>query len=122
MSELRKSGSYDPWAYYHRSENVRRVMDAIASDRFCPGEPGIFRPIWQRLMEQGDEYFHLADFDSYEAIHTRASLDFVDEDAWARRAILNVARVGRFSSDRAIREYAREIWKISPVPGGAEKL
>jgi len=122
VSQLRKSGAYDPWAYYHRSENVRRVMDAIASDRFCPGEPGIFRPIWQRLMEQGDEYFHLADFDNYEATHARASLDFVDEEAWARRAILNVARVGRFSSDRAIREYAREIWRISPVLGGAVNL
>ncbi len=115
VAELRKSGSYDPWTYYHRSEGARRVMDALDSDLFTPGESGIFRPLWQRVLEHGDEYFHLADFDAYAETHERASHDFIDQTGWARRAILNVARVGRFSSDRAVREYARDIWKITPV-------
>jgi len=115
VQALRKSGSYDPRARYERSEDVKRVMDAIASDRFCPSEPGLFQPIWDRLLEQGDEYFHLADFDAYVVAQRRASHDFLSRDDWSRRAILNLARVGHFSSDRVIREYATETWKLDPV-------
>jgi starch phosphorylase len=115
VRELRKSGGYDPREWYQRSADVRRVMDAIASDRFCDGEGGLFRPIWDRLIEHGDEYFHLADFDDYAATQRRAAHDYADRDDWARRAILNVARMGRFSSDRVIREYATETWRLEPV-------
>jgi len=115
VRELLESGGYDPRAWYERSPDVKRVMDAIASDRFCPGEPGLFQPIWDRLIEHGDVYFHLADFDAYAEAQRRASHDYLARDDWSRRAVLNVARVGRFSSDRVIREYATETWKLTPV-------
>jgi len=116
VQELSKSGGYHPRMHYDQSELVRRVMDAIRDDRFSAREKGLFRPIWDHLVEHGDPYFHLADFEAYVATQARASRDFRDADAWSRRALLNVARVDHFSSDRAIREYARDIWKIEPLP------
>ncbi len=115
VRELRKSGAYDPHARLAHSDDLRRVMEAIRDDRFCPRSRGLFRPIWERLVEQGDEYFHLADFDDYAATQRRAARDHCDADDWSRRAILNVARVSRFSSDRTIREYAKDIWGVEPV-------
>ena len=104
--------SYNPWDYYDRNGNIRRVVDAIAGDLFCRNEPGIFRPLHDRLFRDGDPYFHLADFDSYIQIQNRIDQDFVDTDSWAKRAILNIARISRFSSDRTVREYAEEIWRL----------
>jgi starch phosphorylase len=115
VHELQKSGSYHPRLHYEQSESGRRVMDAIREDRFCPRDPGMFRPIWDHVVEHGDPYFHLADFESYVATQRRAAHDFLDPEDWSRRAILNVARVAYFSSDRAIREYAREIWHVEPA-------
>jgi starch phosphorylase len=116
VHDLVKSGSYHPRLHYEQSESARRVMDAIRDDRFSPNERGLFRPIWDHVVEHGDPYFHLADFESYLAAQRRASRDFRDAEDWTRRAILNVARVAHFSSDRAIREYASRIWNIEPVP------
>ncbi len=89
-------------------------MDALASDRFCPNEHGLFRWIFDELVQRGDRYFHLADFPSY--IGTQQTIDgeYLDEDVWWRKAILNVARIGKFSSDRCVNEYARDIWHIGP--------
>lgn len=111
----RKQSSYNPWDFYHRSPAIRRVMDAIGSDRFSPGEPGIFQPIFQAVMNGGDRYFHLADFESYATEQARAAKDFTDRTGWARKATLNVARIGKFSSDRSIREYAKDIWGVAPA-------
>jgi starch phosphorylase len=111
----RKNGSYHPWEYYHRSPAIRRVMDALGSDRFCPTEPGLFQAIFHAVMNGGDRYFHLADFESYAAAQDRAAKDYMDRDAWARKAILNVARIGKFSSDRTIQEYSRDIWNVAPA-------
>jgi starch phosphorylase len=115
IEELRASGVHDPRRYYEANRALRRVVDAIGSDRFCPEEPGLFRPLYDNLLEHGDPYHHLADFGDYEATQRRVERDFRDESSWTRRAILNVARVGHFSSDRAIREYASEIWGVEPV-------
>ncbi len=112
IQKLRAGWSYNPRQYYDANPAIRRVVDAIAGDRFCRAEPGIFRPIHDRLFRDGDPYFHLADFASYVAAQERADRDFCDPDAWVRRAIVNVARMGKFSSDRTIREYAREIWGL----------
>ncbi len=116
IATLRAQGGYDPRERYEASPAIRRVLDAIGSDRFSADEPGVFGPILQNLLDHGDPYFVLADFESYLATQERVARDFRDVDAWARRAILNVARTGRFSSDRAIREYAARIWQLVPVP------
>jgi starch phosphorylase len=112
---MQQERSYHPWDYYHGDERVRRVMDAIASNRFCPEEPGLFRWMFDSILDQGDKYFHLADLGSYLEAAENAERDYLHTPEWARKAILNTARTGKFSSDRTIKEYAREIWNIGPV-------
>jgi len=87
----------------------RRVLDAINSDMFCAGRPGAFRWVFDALLHGGDPYFLLADSTSYGEAQEAASRIFQSQDAWTRKAILNVARVGKFSSDRTIHEYAKDI-------------
>ncbi len=114
IAEMRASWSYDPRRYYESDLSLRRVLDALASDRFCPGEPGSFRWIPETLLSH-DDYFVIADFASYVAMQSRISREYLEPARWTRKAILNVARVGRFSSDRTVREYAREIWGLEPA-------
>jgi glycogen phosphorylase len=115
INKMRNGGGYDPWAYYYQNANIKRVMDALASDIFCPDHSGLFKPIFDSILNNGDYYFHLADFQSYLETQEKASQAYVDRSAWARKAILNVARMGKFSSDRTICEYAREIWNLKPI-------
>jgi starch phosphorylase len=110
-----RRSTYNPADYYHSSPSVRKVLDALDADRFSAAEPGLFQPILTALLQQGDFYFHLADFDSYLAAQERVSRDFQDPSLWAQKAILNVARSGKFTSDRTVAEYAREIWGIKHV-------
>jgi starch phosphorylase len=112
--EIRRQ-AYDPNDCYHSSPGVRRVLDALSHNRFSFHEPGLFQPIMDSLLRQGDYYFHLADFDSYVDAQQRVSGDFQDASAWASKAVFNVARSGKFSSDRAVAEYANDIWGIVPV-------
>jgi len=114
IEHLRRTGSYHPSDYYERDARLRRVVEALRSDRFCPQEPGLFRWVADALLEH-DEYFHLADFGSYIEAQARVGEEFGQPAHWARKAILNVARIGKFSSDRTIQEYARDIWGIRPV-------
>jgi starch phosphorylase len=83
-------------------------------DQFSPGEPGLFRPIVDSLLG-GDPYLVLADFAAYDACQAEVSKAWTDPEHWTRMAILNTARSGMFSSDRTIRQYADEIWKVKPV-------
>ncbi|MCI0456974.1 MAG: glycogen/starch/alpha-glucan phosphorylase [Gemmataceae bacterium] len=106
-----------PRSFYDNSAVVRRVLDAFRGDLLSPGAPGKFGWVFRALVEQGDPYFHLADLEAYLAAQEEAARLYQDRHAWARKAILNVARVGKFSSDRTIAEYAREIWEVAPVPG-----
>ncbi|MDY6990151.1 MAG: glycogen/starch/alpha-glucan phosphorylase [Thermodesulfobacteriota bacterium] len=115
IQHMRATSSYNPWDYYHGSAVIKRVMDALNSNRFCPNEPGLFNWIFKAILDGGDEYFHLADLESYIKTHDRAAEEYKNTEIWARKAILNVARMGKFSSDRTIREYAKEIWKVRPV-------
>ena len=115
VQRMQHEHSYHPWEHYHRDERVRRVMDAINSNRFCPDEPGLFRWMFDSILDQGDRYFHLADLGSYLEAAVRAERDYLQVPEWARKAILNTARTGKFSSDRTIREYAKHIWKIEPA-------
>jgi glycogen phosphorylase len=107
--------SYHPREFYDGDDRIRRVMDALANDIFSPGEPGLFRGIYDSLMADGERYFHLADLGSYIDAQEQIDRDYRNHDAWVRKAMLNTARTGVFSSDRTIGEYAREIWDLKPV-------
>ena len=106
---------YNPWDYHRDDEEVRAVVDWLGSDYWTPGEHGAFSLIHDTLLNGGDPYMVLADFRAYSDCQAKVDRAFRDRDAWARKAILNTARVGKFSSDRTIREYADQIWSLSPV-------
>jgi starch phosphorylase len=112
---MREHRSYRPRDYYESDPRIKRVADAFSSTLFCPNEPGLFAWIFQMILDGNDEHFHLADLSSYIGAQEKASEAFCNRDKWARMSILNVARIGKFSSDRAIREYARDIWNIERV-------
>jgi starch phosphorylase len=112
---MRAQDSYQPREYYVRHPALKRVMDAMDSDLFCREDPELFRWIYYALVEQGDEYFHLADLPSYIDAQERVGATFTDPSGWAQKAILNVARIGKFSSDRTIQEYATDIWRLESV-------
>ncbi len=111
IEKLNSARAYRPLDYYESDPRLQRVLDELTSDRFCPGEPGLFRWIRDSLL-YGDDYFLLADFGSYIDTQAEISRQFIHPEVWTRKAILNVARIGRFSSDRTVAEYAREIWNL----------
>ncbi len=113
VTQLRAQG-YQPMRIYESNARLRSVLDAIAHGTFSPDEPGRYRPLVDALLWGGDQYQLLADYDAYVQTHTRVDALFRDPHEWARRAIVNVAGMGVFSSDRTIREYAKEIWAIAP--------
>jgi starch phosphorylase len=110
--ELRKQ--YDPKKYIEENKELAQVMHQLQSGFFSPEEPALFQPIVQALTD-GDRYCVLADYSLYVACQEEVARAYTDKDEWTRKAILNTARSGKFSSDRAIDEYARDIWNISPV-------
>ncbi|MFZ5448270.1 MAG: glycogen/starch/alpha-glucan phosphorylase [Thermodesulfobacteriota bacterium] len=107
---------YNPHWHYEHEPETRAALDQIFYNHFNRNEPGIFVPLYDTLMKHGDYYMHLADLKSYGEAHQRLGELYGDPDAWARKAILNVAASGKFSSDRTIAEYAADIWKVSPCP------
>jgi glycogen phosphorylase len=115
VEALRASG-YNPWDFYHRDEELRAVVDWLGSDYFSPGEHGAFAQLHGSLLHGGDPFMLLADFRSYCDAQARVDAAYRDPARWARMAITNTARMGKFSSDRTIREYAKDIWNLQPVP------
>jgi glycogen phosphorylase len=115
VQALRAGGAYLPRDQYQRNPILKRIVDSLASDRFCPKEPGIFRWISDALLDRGDPYFLLTDLPSYIEAQDRVGQAFTQPVSWAAKAILNTARSGGFSSDRTVAEYAREIWGLTPV-------
>jgi glycogen phosphorylase len=109
--------SYNPWDIYNSDEEIRRALQMIERDFFSLIEPGIFKPLLQSLLEGGDHYMLLADLRDYIQTQERVDTAYRDVDGWTRKSILNVARSGKFSSDRAIEEYATEIWRLEPCDG-----
>ncbi len=114
--ELRRRG-YNPWEIYNTDEEIQRAFRLIEKDFFSLLEPGIFKPLIQSLLNGGDHYMLLADLRDYIQTQERVDAAYRDLEAWDRKAILNVARAGKFSSDRAIKEYATEIWHLEPCDG-----
>jgi len=112
VAGLRKS--YNPRDWYNGNAELKLVLDMIGSGAFSPGAPDLFQPIIAALLDNGDNYMLLADFASYQAAQEKVSRLYLDSDEWLRRSIINTAGVGRFSSDRTIREYAGEIWGVAP--------
>ncbi|MDT4809665.1 Maltodextrin phosphorylase [compost metagenome] len=111
---LRASG-YDPAAYYHSNPQLRAVIDLVQQGFFSRGDPALFRPLFDPQAGH-DPYLLLADFASYIECQQIVSDAYADPDRWQRMSVLSCARSGRFSSDRAIREYCERIWNVEPVP------
>ena len=109
-----KRGKYDPGQYVARSAMLQQVMRLIGTDFLLPHEPGLFRPIYDELMYH-DEFCLMADFDAYVAAQDLAEKAYLEKKRWTRMSILNVARCGKFSSDRTIAEYARDIWDVGSI-------
>jgi len=109
-------GWYSPQWHYDNEPETRAALDLIFSDYFSRYEPGVFAPLSDTLLRNGDHYMHLADLKSYLEADQRLRALYTDPDAWARKAILNVAGSGKFSSDRTIAEYANNIWRVKPCP------
>jgi glycogen phosphorylase len=109
-------GWYSPKWHYDNEPETRAALDLIFSDHFSRNEPGVFEPLREALLMQGDHYMHLADLTAYLEADRRLLELYADPEAWAHKVILNVASSGKFSSDRTIAEYAAEIWHAKPCP------
>jgi starch phosphorylase len=109
-------GWYDPRWHYDNEPETRAALDLVFSDHFSRNEPGAFEPIRHALLDAGDFYRHLADLTAYSDAHSRLETLYADAHEWSRKAVLNVASSGKFSSDRTIAEYARGIWGAEPCP------
>jgi starch phosphorylase len=107
---------YNPQWHYDNEPETRAALDLIFSDHFSRNQPGVFAPLRDALLTHGDNYMHLADLKSYLEADQRLRDLYAEPNAWARKAILNVAGSGKFSSDRTIAEYAADIWNVQPCP------
>jgi starch phosphorylase len=110
-----KQKSYEPFEYYQANAELRRVLDMIQYNFFNKSEPGIFKPIFDALVHQGDKYCLLADYQSYVDTQRRVDEEFANRSLWIEKSIINSANAGKFSSDRTIQQYADEIWRIKSV-------
>ncbi len=111
---LRRQG-YQPWDHYHANSELKQVLDMIGSGFFSPEQPDLHKGLVHALTDGGDAFMVLADYESYVACQERVSELYTCPHEWTRKAVLNVANMGLFSSDRTISEYATEIWRASPV-------
>jgi starch phosphorylase len=110
-----KAAGYNPSEYYSKNAELKAVMDRLTSGFFSHGDKELFKPMTDSFMHH-DPYMLFADYQSYIDCQERASKVFQDRDAWTRMAILNAVRMGKFSSDRTIKEYCEQIWNVKPVP------
>ncbi len=116
---LQHNRSYDPWDIYNNNQGVRRVVTQLINGFYSPQDPELFREIYDSLLNGGgepaDQYFILKDFDAYVDAQKKVDLAYRNQNEWAKKAMLNTANAGKFSSDRTIEEYAQEIWKLDKV-------
>ncbi|MEX1010891.1 MAG: glycogen/starch/alpha-glucan phosphorylase [Balneolaceae bacterium] len=113
--EVLRTTGYDPWAHYNANEELKEVLDQIRDGFYSPGEPELFQPVIDALLHKGDYFLVLADYEAYIQKQKEVEDLYKIPEEWDRKAILNVARIGKFSSDRTIREYAGEIWGVEPT-------
>jgi starch phosphorylase len=109
-----KAGGYQPHRLYEQNAELRDTLDLIASGAFSRGDRGLYRPLLDALLGR-DDYLVLADYAAYVAAQEQVGQLYADEDRWTRKSILTTARMGKFSSDRSIRDYCRTIWDVAPV-------
>jgi starch phosphorylase len=112
--EVMKANGYSPRTLYESNAELREAIDLISGGFFSNGDRELFRPLVESLLTR-DDYMLLADYQAYVDCQQRASDAYRDQNNWTQMSILNTARVGRFSSDRSIREYCREIWNVNPI-------
>jgi starch phosphorylase len=112
--QQKKAEGYNPQSYYHSNEELRNVLDRLGMGYFSPGDKDLFKPLVDSLMYH-DDYMLLADYQAYSDCQARVSEAYQDVEHWTTMSILNVARSGKFSSDRTIKEYCDEIWNVKPV-------
>ena len=111
VQKLKGSG-YNPWEFYAKNQNLKDVLDWLVSDYFMPSNPNAFMPMRKSILDWGDNFMVCADYQAYCDMQAEVGKAFMDKRRWAKMAILNTARIGKFSSDRTIREYAEDIWKL----------
>ena len=114
VMEYEKNGNYNPRDVYNNNQDVRQVLTQLVNGFYSPENPELFRALYDALLEK-DTYFTLLDFDSYKEAHNRIDAAYRDEEHWARTAMLQTASAGKFSSDRTIEEYAKEMWHLEKV-------
>jgi len=117
VAELVTRG-YDPQVYLNANRSLRRVVDSIAAGHFSRGDKDLFRPLLAKVLSTMDPYVYLADLQPYIDAQERVDVAYRDRNSWLRKSLLNIARVGKFSSDRTITQYAREIWNLRPAVVG----
>ena len=113
--EALRARGYDPHEVYRSDPELKQAIDMIDSGHFSPDNPRLFQPIRQSLLDWGDHYLVLADYRAFVTAQEAVSRLYRDPEEWSRRSILNVANMGKFSSDRAVQEYAERIWNVKPL-------
>jgi len=115
LEKLRRKG-YNPWSYMDKSADLQNVLEAIRDNAFDPSQPDLFKDIYNDITEHGDFYFYLADYEPYIKCNEDVDKLYAKPAKWAEKAILNVARMGWFSSDRSIQDYCDDIWHLERTP------
>jgi starch phosphorylase len=110
----KKAAGYNPWDYFNSNDELRLAFDRLSSGFFSHGDPNLFKPLLDSLLYR-DDYLLLADYQSYVECQDRVGKAYRDQDHWTRMSIFNVARMGKFSSDRSIQDYLQNIWKAPSV-------
>ena len=114
VANLKRNG-YESQDYYYKNPELKRILLQIQHGFFSKDEPDLFKPISDTLLHDGDNYLLLADYEAYVACQDRVAETYRDQDLWTRMSILNTANMGKFSTDRTIEEYAKDIWNIKPI-------
>jgi starch phosphorylase len=114
VNDLRVAG-YNPWDFYAQDAELKMAIDQIKNGFFSPDQTNLFHDLVDSITNQGDYFMVLADFRAYVDKQDEVSKLYNDQGKWMSKAILNTARMGKFSSDRTIKEYAEEIWDLKPI-------
>ncbi|MBF0101747.1 MAG: glycogen/starch/alpha-glucan family phosphorylase [Desulfobacterales bacterium] len=112
LVKLQQTRAYKPIECYHKHLHIARILNTFRDDRFCPKEPGLFKWIYHYILDQGDVFYQLMDFQAYLKAYEKIEGDYQNQQLWNKKCILTISRMGRFSSDRTVQEYANQIWKI----------